>query len=92
MGSYAVILKLGFRCAFDGMVQGDTETSMRIEFAMYLLSFFSFFLEIKTCVHQVQIAVHNSIYLTGVEYDLTHIFTTNSGCFSLSRAQDLNSK
>ena len=39
-----VILKLGFRHAFDGIVNGDTENSMYIEFAMYLLSFF---MEIK---------------------------------------------
>ena len=43
MGLSNVILKLGFRRAFDGTVNGDTENSMCIEFAMYLLSFFFFF-------------------------------------------------
>ena len=35
-----VILKLGFRSEFDGSVYGDTENTLFIEFAMYLLSFF----------------------------------------------------
>ena len=36
--------KLGFRRAFDGTVNGDTEKGMCIEIAMYLLSFFFSFL------------------------------------------------
>ena len=56
-----VILKLGFRRAFDGTVNGDTENSMCTEFAMYVLSFF---VEInkKKCVHQVQVAMPNFIF------------------------------
>ena len=38
-----VILKLGFRRTFDGTVNGDTENSMCIEFALYLVFFFFFF-------------------------------------------------
>ena len=59
-----VILKLGFRHIFDGKVDGDTENRMCIEFAMYLLSFF---VEIKECVHQVLVAMPNSIFLASVE-------------------------
>ena len=40
MGLSNVILKLGFRPAFDKTVNDDTENSMCIEFVMYLLSFF----------------------------------------------------
>ena len=44
MGLSNVILKLGFRRTFDGTVNGKTENSTCIEFAMYLLSNF---MEIK---------------------------------------------
>ena len=66
----------GMVVPFDGTVNGDTKYSMCIEFAMYLLSFF---VEIKKgCVHQVQVAMPNSIifFLTSVEQDLTNIFTS----------------
>ena len=47
MGLPNVILKLGFRSAFDGAVNVNTENSKCIEFTMYLLSFL---VEIKKSV------------------------------------------
>ena len=41
MGFSDIILNLGFRRTFDGTINGDTENSISIKFAiMYLLSFF----------------------------------------------------
>ena len=56
---FNIILKLGFRLAFYGAVNGDTENSACTEFAMYLLSFLW---KSKKCVHHVQVAMHNSIF------------------------------
>lgn len=39
MGMYNVILKLGFRRAFNAAVNGNTEDSKRRRFTMHLLSF-----------------------------------------------------
>ena len=47
MGLSNIILKLGFRRAFDGTVNGNTENSKCIEFTMNLLSFI---VEIKKSV------------------------------------------
>ena len=81
MGMFSVILKLGFRRVFDGTVNGNAENSKCIELTMYLLSFI---MEIKKCVHEVQVAMYNSIFLTIMEYDLTHIFTGNLDRFQWS--------
>ena len=40
MGLFNIILKLGFRRAFDETVNGTAENNKCIEFIMHLLSFF----------------------------------------------------
>ena len=40
MGLFNIILKLGFRRAFDETVNGNAENNKCIEFIMHLLSFF----------------------------------------------------
>ena len=66
MGLFNVNLKLGFRRAFDDMVNGNTENSKCIEFTMYLLSFFR---GNQKCVHHVQVAVYNSLLFIQYHYD-----------------------
>ena len=59
-----VILRLGFRRAFHGTVNGDTNYSMCIEFAMYLLSFI---VEIKKKVCSSSSGCNAQCHLSSVE-------------------------
>ena len=78
MGLCNVIKKLGFRRAFDGTVNGITENSKCIEFTMCIIILAFFFRgNQKKCVHQVQVAMYNYFFLTVMQQDLTHIYTSN---------------
>ena len=60
-----VILKLGFSRALDEAVNRDTENSLCTEYCRVLA--FCFRGNKKKCVHQVQVVMPNSIFLTSVE-------------------------
>ena len=64
-----VIFKLVISRAFDETVNRDTENSICIEYCRVdLLPFFVEITgEIKKCVHQVQVVMPNSIFLTSAE-------------------------
>ena len=56
---FIVIFKLGFRRAFDGRVNGNTENYKCIQF-FHVFAFF--FRGNKKSVHQVQVAMYNAIF------------------------------
>ena len=60
-----VILKFGFTRAFGATVNGDAKNIMYREFAMYTCFLFSW--KSKNCDHQVQVKMHNFVFLASVE-------------------------